>query len=63
MQKWEKRVYDRLEGKSEGEKEARAYLNKLNQALIRYNRMEDLLRSTTDPEFQEKLLREYHISA
>lgn len=63
MQKWEKRVYDRLEGKSEGEKEARAYLNKLNQALIRDNRMEDLLRSTTDPEFQEKLLREYHISA
>ena len=61
MQKWEERVYDRLEGKSEGEKAAKAYLNKLNQALIRDNRLDDLLRSTTDPEFQEKLLREYHI--
>ena len=59
MQKWEERVYDRLEGKAEG----RADLNKLNQALLRDNRLEDLVRSTTDPEFQEKLLREYHISA
>ena len=61
MQKWEERVYDRLEGKSEGEKAAMAYLNKLNQALIRDNRLDDLLRSTTNQEFQEKLLREYHI--
>lgn len=59
MQKWEERVYDRLEGKAEG----RADLNKLNQALLRDNRLEDLVRSTTDQEFQEKLLREYHISA
>lgn len=59
MQKWEERVYDRLEGKEE----AKADLNKLNQALLRDNRLEDLVRSTTDPEFQEALLREYHISA
>ena len=63
MQKWEERVYDRLEGKIEGKKEAKADLNKLNQALLRDNRLEDLVRSTTDPEFQEQLLREYHISA
>lgn len=59
MQKWEERVYDRLEAKAE----AKADLNKLNQALLRDNRLEDLVRSTTDPEFQEQLLREYHISA
>ena len=41
----------------------KANLNKLNQALLRDNRLEDLIRSTTDLEFQEKLLREYHISA
>lgn len=63
MQKWEERVYDRLEGKIEGKKEAKDDLNKLNQALLRDNRLEDLMRSTTDPEFQEQLLREYHISA
>ena len=71
MQKWEERVYDRLEGKAEGriegkiegKIEAKADLNKLNQALLRDNRLEDLIRSTTDPEFQEELLREYHISA
>lgn len=71
MQKWEERVYDRLEGKEEGriegkiegKIEAKADLNKLNQALLRDNRLEDLVRSTTDPEFQEELLREYHISA
>lgn len=52
-------MYDRLEGKME----TQANLNKLNQALLRDNRLEDLIRSTTDLEFQEKLLREYHISA
>lgn len=59
MQRWEERVYDKLEGKQE----ARDNLNKLNQALIRDNRLEDLIRSTTDLEFQEELMREYHISA
>lgn len=59
MQKWEERVYDWLEGKAE----AKADINKLNQALLRDNPLEDLERSTTDPEFQEALLREYHISA
>ena len=67
MQKWEERVYDRLEGKAEGRIEGKiepkADLNKLNQALLRDNRLEDLIRSTMAPEFQEELVREYHISA
>lgn len=65
MQKWEERVYDRLEGKIEGKiegkKEAKDSLNKLNQALIQDNRLEDLIRSTTDLKFQEELFQEYHI--
>ena len=61
MQKWEERVYDRLEGKIEGKLEAKDSLNKLNQALIRDNRLEDLIRSTTDLKFQEELFQEYHI--
>lgn len=53
MQKWEERVYNRMEGKSS--------IKQLNQALIRINRLDDLVRSTADPKFQEELLKEYHI--
>ena len=59
MQKWEERVYDRLDGIEEG----KADINKLNQALLCDNRLDDMVRSTTDPNFQEALLKEYHISA
>lgn len=61
MQKWEERVYDRLDGKAEGKAEGKAGINKLIQALIRDNRQEDLLRSTIDSDFQEELLKEYCI--
>ena len=71
MQKWEERIYDRMdareeglaEGRKEGRKEGMMGLNKLNQALIRDNRMDDLIQATMDPEFQKVLLKEYHISA
>lgn len=58
MQRWEERAYDRLDGKAEG----KAIINMLNQALIRDNRQDDLMRSAIDQEFQEELLREYSIS-
>ena len=61
MQKWEERVYDRMDGKEEGLAEGRYNINQLNQALIRDNRLEDLVRSATDSELQEELLKEYHI--
>lgn len=63
MQKWEERVYDRLEGKAEGKAETQTLLNRLIQKLVKDNRVDDLIRSTTDVEFQEKLLEEYHITA
>lgn len=62
MQRWEERAYDRLEARAEGRAEGKAEINMLNQALIRDNRQEDLMRSATDQEFQEELLREYSIS-
>lgn len=62
MQRWEERAYDRLDGKAEGKAEGKAVINMLIQALIRDNRQEDLIRSATDQEFQEELLREYSIS-
>lgn len=62
MQKWEERAYDRLEARAEGKAEGKAIINMLNQALIRDNRQEDLIRSAIDQEFQEELLREYRIS-
>lgn len=67
MQKWEERVYDRMDGKEEGlvegEAKGKSNINQLIQALIQDNRLDDLIRSATDPEFQERLLKEYHISA
>jgi hypothetical protein len=41
--------------------EGREQLNQLISLLIRDNRQEDLLRSTTDAEFQNQLLREYQL--
>ena len=73
MQKWEERVYDRMDGKeeglaeglakglTEGEVKGKSNINRLIQVLIRDNRLDDLVRSTADPELQEVLLKEYHI--
>jgi flagellar biosynthesis/type III secretory pathway protein FliH len=36
-------------------------INWLNSMLVRDNRIEDLVRSTSDSEFQLQLLKEYHI--
>ncbi len=63
MQKWEERVYDRMEGREEGEIRGQTRINQLNQALIGDNRLEDLIRSATDVEFQKQLLEEYQITA
>ena len=73
MQRWEERIYDRMDGKeeglaeglakglTEGEVQGKSNINRLIQVLIRDNRLDDLVRSTTDPDFQEELLKEYCI--
>lgn len=71
MQRWEELAYERAEGKEEGIAEGRAEgrkeglfaVNELIQRLLRDGRLEDLARSSIDPQFQKQLLQEYHILA
>ena len=45
-------------GKEDGERETAAMFNQLIQYLISQNRIDDLNRSTTDKEYQDKLIAE-----
>lgn len=54
-------IEGRIEGKIEGKAEATKQFNKLARFLHADNRIDDFIRSTTDPEFQQELLREYHL--
>jgi predicted transposase/invertase (TIGR01784 family) len=49
-------------GEKIGEKRGKELLNLLNQKLVSDQRIDDLVRATTDPEFQKKLLEEYNIN-
>ena len=51
----------RRQGRRQGKLQGKREINHLIQYLIQDNRMDDLIKSTTDSEFQEKLLREYKI--
>ena len=53
----EKNGYDK--GKTEGKAEERIIINNLNSLLLKDNRQEDLIKSLSDPEFQNQLLKEY----
>jgi flagellar biosynthesis/type III secretory pathway protein FliH len=48
-------------GKELGKEEMNQQLNQLILHLQKDNRMDDLIRSATDAEFQQKLLEEYKI--
>ena len=49
--------YERKDAAAEG----RAIVNRLNELLLNDERIEDLRRSTTDMEYQQELLKEYHL--
>jgi hypothetical protein len=49
-------------GEKIGETRGKELLNLLNQKLVSDQRIDDLVRATTDSEFQEKLLEEYNIN-
>lgn len=49
------------DGFESGKENSRNRINTLNQKLLKDNRSDDLLRSTTDRDFQERLLKEYGI--
>ena len=51
----------RREGKEEGREEGRQKVNLLNQLLAEQNRMEDIIRSAQDAEYQKKLFEEFQI--
>jgi predicted transposase YdaD len=57
----EAREVGREEGRSKGIEEGLDRINRLISLLVRDNRIEELMRSATEPEFQKQLLREYHI--
>jgi flagellar biosynthesis/type III secretory pathway protein FliH len=48
-------------GKELGKEEMNQQMNQLILHLKKDNRIDDLIRSATDPEFQKKLLEEYKI--
>jgi predicted transposase/invertase (TIGR01784 family) len=55
------RAEGREEGIEQGIEQGLGRINWLNSLLVRDNRTEDLVRSTSDSEFQLQLLKEYHI--
>ena len=61
----ETRVYERilhdLDMKEEGRREGKQEVNRLNQLLAEQNRMEDIIRSAQDAEYQKKLFEEFQI--
>lgn len=48
-------------GKRQGVEEGRNQINELNKLLIEANRLDDLKRSTTDPNYQAQLLKEFEL--
>ena len=51
----------RVEVREEGIEIGEERLGRLTKALIEQKRLEDLKRSTYDPEYREELYREFHI--
>ena len=49
--------YSQMEGRREG----LAAINKMNLKLSELGRTEDILKAARDPEFQEQLLKEFHL--
>ena len=54
-------AYGIEQGIEQGREQEREQLNRLNILLIESNRFDDLKRSTTDPAYQEQLLKEFNL--
>ena len=57
MQSWEEKILI----KQEGERIGLERINRLNQKLIEQGRFDDLMKATTDSNYQERLLKEFQI--
>ncbi len=51
----------RAEGREEGRKEGRGEINSLMEKLLAQNHIEEAKRATVDPEYCDKLLKEYKV--
>ena len=49
------------EGLEKGKEQGKKLLNELNRKLLEEGRTEDLLKSTTDENYQKQLLKEYQL--
>lgn len=56
-----KEVLQYFDIKEEGKQEGKQEVNRLIQLLAKQNRMEDIVRSAQDEEYQKRLLEEFHI--
>ena len=52
---------ERSEGRKEGRREGSARINELNRKLLKDGREADIIKSLEEPEYQERLLEEYHL--
>ena len=48
-------------GREEGREEGQNRINQLNFKLAESGRIEDMIKATTDPEYQQELLKEFNL--
>ena len=58
MQAWEEKILEQQEARTEGLAEGRQEISRMIQFLIQNGREDEIPRAVSDPEFQEKLLKE-----
>ena len=58
MKQWDRERVIALEARAEGKAEERDQINRLNSILIEQGRIDDLSKSATDIEYQDKLIKE-----
>ncbi len=58
MQAWEEKILEQQEARTEGLAEGRQEISKMIQFLIQNGREDEIQQAVSDPDFQEKLLKE-----
>ena len=58
MQAWEEKILEQQEARTEGLAEGRQEISRMIQFLIQNGREDEIPRAVSDPEFQERLLKE-----
>ncbi len=58
MQAWEEKILEQQEARTEGLAEGRQEISRMIQFLIQNGREDEIPQAVSDPEFQERLLKE-----